>query len=128
MSLDPFARTTMRIVQPLELLSHDYDGTSQTHTLEYRAPRGASASGLITTRFKVGAVLVVGGGHLAVTGTSITVTTGAIDETAIRVTAVSFADVFAKATAHHSTPRARAKGLAPVAPFTFGTNKRRILL
>lgn len=91
--LNPFARSQLKIVEPLQLVRSDFDGWKSSYQLEYRACRSAANVGLLAKQFKVGTPLVVNGKHVVVRSADITLTNGAVDEVTVRVEAVDFAAV-----------------------------------
>ena len=89
---------------------------------------GCVLAGLLSKDFRVGAMLVVDGKHVVVTEASLTITNEAPDETLIRVNAVDFASVLARATGSPTAVAGpRKSGLAPVIQGDFNPRKRRIL-
>ena len=126
--LNPFARLTMKVLSPHQLISCEYQGWSQCYKLEYRTSRGARTAGLLSKDFRVGAMLVVDGKHFVVTEASVTITNEAPDETLIRVNAVDFASVLARATGSPTAVAGPRKSvLAPVIQGDFNPRNRRIL-
>jgi len=90
---NPFARSKLKIAEPLSLVSSEYDGWTQTYKIEYRASRSAANVGLLGKQFKIGTPLVVHGKHVVVRNATFTHTNSSIDEVTVRVEAVDFAAV-----------------------------------
>jgi hypothetical protein len=139
---NPFARSKMKIVEPVQLVSCEFNGWDSLYKLEYRASRSAANMGLLAKQFKCGTPLVVHGKHVVVRNADFTVTNGAVAEVTVRVTALDFEAVLNGALAN---PDAQIVGVTPgstvaagdplyVAPSkpripapSFGPTKRKIL-
>jgi len=94
---NPFARSKLKIVEPLALVKCEFDGWTSSYKLEYRATRSAANVGLLGKQFKIGTPLVVDGKHVVVREANLTQSNSTVDEVTIRVEAVSFAAVLAGA-------------------------------
>jgi hypothetical protein len=97
-ALNPFVRSQMKFVEPLRLVTVNYDGWGSVWNLEYRASRGAADAGLLGRQFSAGKLLVVEGKNLVVDSADMTLTNSTVDEVTIRVRAVDFQAVLARAT------------------------------
>lgn len=92
---NPFARSTMKIVEPLIHVGTAFNGWSGEYEVEYRASRGAANVGLLQNQFAAGKTLVVQGKHLVVLSADFTVTNGAANEVTVRVRAQDFERILA---------------------------------
>ena len=117
-AFNPFERSRLKFEEPLLLISHNYDGVTGFHYIQYRASRSAANAGLLAKQFAIGKPLAIEGETVVVRNVALTATSGMVDEVTVRVEAVDFAAVL--------------KGLIkpPIAEITlpnFGPAKRRIL-
>lgn len=131
MALNPFHRSQMKIVEPLQLISSVYDGWNRCYKIEYRATRSAANTGLLAKQFKVGTPLVVNGKHVVVRTSNLVLSSDTVDEVGVHVEAVDFAEVLAQATgaapAPAATNRTAVASVAAPRPALLGGNRRRIL-
>lgn len=102
--LNPFARSKLKLVEPVQLVSCSFDGWSSCYQLEYRASRSAANVGLLGKQFKIGKPLVVNGRHVVVRSANFTVSNGTVDEVTVRVEALDFQAVLSGALASPVNP------------------------
>lgn len=129
---NPFARSAMKIPEPLVCLSCEYDGWARCYKLEYRASRAAANVGKLQKQFKQGTPLFVQNKNLVVRSADFTVTNGAVDEVTVRVEALDFQAVLAGALAQAEAPASKSKpaesGAAPSMPLLRQAPRRKLLL
>jgi len=107
-NFNPFARSKMKIVEPLTLVSVDFSGWDSSYRVKYRASRGAANVGLLSKQFQVGTPLVLSGKHVVVRNAKFTYNPEAADEVFVDVEAVDFATVLASAMQSGKAPVATA--------------------